>query len=106
MILFFSYQGDIEDDDMENETGILPVQLPFSHIALKAKEKQAESASMEADIKGLYIISCSQGDIQINYPQDGNEAQLLYPPKHSIGSDLGQKKVLLTIDQLLSKTSL
>ena len=46
---------------MENETGIMPVQLPFSHIALKAKEKQAESASMEADIKGLYIMSCSKG---------------------------------------------
>ena len=44
---------------MENETGIMPVQLPFSHIALKAKEKQAESASTEADIKGLCIISCS-----------------------------------------------
>ena len=52
---------------MENETGIMPVQLPFSHIALKAKEKQAESASMEADIKGLYIMSCSKGDIQINF---------------------------------------
>ena len=56
---------------MENETGIMPVQLPFSHIALKAKEKQAESASTEVDIKGLCIISCSWGDIQINFLKMG-----------------------------------
>lgn len=42
--------GDIDDDE-ESETGIIPVQLPLSFHALRAKEKETESASFEADIK-------------------------------------------------------
>ena len=53
--IFMPYQGDIDDDE-ESETGIIPVQLPLSFHALRAKEKETESASFEADIKGLIMI--------------------------------------------------
>lgn len=43
------------------------------------------------------------GGYSDKFPQDGNEAKFLYPLTHSIASDLGQKKVVLTIDQLLSR---
>lgn len=91
---------------MENETGIMPVQLPFSHIALKAKEKQAESASMEADIKGLCIKSCSKGDIQINFLKIGMRPNCYTLQKKFHRLRPWSKKVLLPTDQLLSITSL
>ena len=50
-------QGNI-DEDMESEAGVMPVQLPLSFHALRMKEKEAESAAVEADIKGLIYIKC------------------------------------------------
>lgn len=37
---------------MESEAGAMPVQLPLSFHALRMKEKEAECAAVEADIKG------------------------------------------------------
>ncbi|CAH3151840.1 unnamed protein product [Porites evermanni] len=46
--------GDIEDDDMENETGIMPVQLPFSHIRdfrfLFVRLRRMKSEPMDIDL--------------------------------------------------------
>ena len=49
-------QGNI-DEDMESEAGVMPVQLPLSFHALRMKEKEAECAAVEADIKGVIFIS-------------------------------------------------
>ena len=37
---------------MESEAGIMPVQLPLSFHAVRMKGKEAESATVEADVKG------------------------------------------------------
>lgn len=42
--------GDI-NDDMDSESGIMPVQLPLSFHAMRMDEKQAESTTMEVDMK-------------------------------------------------------
>lgn len=42
--------GDI-NDDMDSESGIMPVQLPLSFHAVRMNEKQAESATMQDDMK-------------------------------------------------------
>lgn len=93
--------GDIEDDDMENETGIMPVQLPFSHIALKAKEKQAESASMEADIK----VKSEPMDIDLVDAEQVKSAETIKKP---IKQEAVKKEVMVekTLSNLLSTQSL
>lgn len=55
---FHVIQGNI-DDDVESDTGAMPVQLPLTFHALRMKEKEAESAVLEADVKGaiLYWLS-------------------------------------------------
>lgn len=37
---------------MDSESGIMPVQLPLSFHAVRMNEKQAESATMQDDMKG------------------------------------------------------
>lgn len=37
---------------MDSESGIMPVQLPLSFHAVRMHEKQAESATMQDDMKG------------------------------------------------------
>lgn len=44
-------QGDI-NDDMDGESGIMPVQLPLSFHAVRMNEKQTECATMLDDMKG------------------------------------------------------
>ncbi|XP_020613394.1 DNA-directed RNA polymerase III subunit RPC4-like [Orbicella faveolata] len=40
------------DDDVESDAGAMPVQLPLTFHALRMKEKEAESAALETDVKG------------------------------------------------------
>ena len=57
-MVFFVYkplQGDIEDD-VDSEGGVMPVQLPLSFHAAKARD-DAEAAALEADIKGLIKLT-------------------------------------------------
>lgn len=41
---------------MESEAGAMPVQLPLSFHALRMKEKEAECAALEADVKGAMLV--------------------------------------------------
>ena len=41
---------------MESDAGAMPVQLPLTFHALRMKEKEAESAALEADVKGAVIF--------------------------------------------------
>ena len=42
---------------MESDAGAMPVQLPLTFHALRMKEKEAESAALEADLKGaIYLV--------------------------------------------------
>ena len=41
---------------MESDAGAMPVQVPLTFHALRMKEKEAESAALEADVKGTLVF--------------------------------------------------